>query len=144
MLSITIRIEVIKTPLSTRKRCLPTHPHLVEAFLTVWTLVAFFCVMRLQVSHLSSGIGERLVAVVTVIRLFTAVHQLVALQVSGCGEELSTHVAAVASFACVPFAVQVEQADLTVALPTGRAAVRLQWAGVGERKTLQFELSVTG
>lgn len=85
--------------------------------------------MRLQVSHLSGGVGERLLAVVTVIRLLAAVHQLVALQVSRCGKELAAHITAVTSFTCVSFAVQVEQADLTVALPTGRATVWLQWAG---------------
>lgn len=46
-------------------------------------------------------------------------HQLVALQVAGSSEELLAHSAGVACLACVPLAVEVEQADLPVALPTG-------------------------
>lgn len=62
------------------------------------------------------------------VRLFATVHQLVALQVAGCGEQLAAYFAAVPGLARVAFAVQVEQADLAVALSTGRAAVRLQRA----------------
>lgn len=79
-------------------------------------------------SHLGGGVGEGLIAVVAVVRLLAAVHQLVALQVARRGEELAAHFAAVPRFARVPLAVQVEQADLAVALPAGRAAVRLQRA----------------
>lgn len=46
-------------------------------------------------------------------------HQLVALQVAGGGEELVAHPAGVARLARVPFAVEVEQADLPVALSAG-------------------------
>lgn len=92
------------------------------------TLVALLRVVRLQVSHLGRGVREGLLAEVAVVRLLAAVHQLVALQVAGCGEELAAHLAAVPRFARVPLAVQVEQADLPVALSTRRAAVRLQRA----------------
>lgn len=102
--------------------------YLVEALVAVWTLVAFLCVMCLKVSHLGGGVGESLVAVVAVVRLLAAVHQLVALQVARRGEKLATHVTAVARFTRVAFAVQVEKADLTVALSTRGAAVRLQGA----------------
>lgn len=53
--------------------------YLTEAFITVWALVALVIVVRLQVSHLGSGVREGLVAVVTLVRLLTTVHQLVAL-----------------------------------------------------------------
>lgn len=102
--------------------------YLVKAFVAVWTLVALLRVVRLQVSHLGSGVREGLLAVDAVIRLLTAVHQLVALQIARCGEELAADFAAVPCLACVAFAVQVEQADLSVALSTGRAAVWLQGA----------------
>lgn len=94
----------------------------------MWTLVALLGVVRLQVSHLGSGVREGLLTVVAVVRLLTAVHQLVALQVARCSEELAAHFAAVPCLAGVAFAVQVEQADLSVALSAGRAAVRLQRA----------------
>lgn len=112
-----------------------TRCYLVEAFFTVWTLVALLCVVCLQMSHLGSGVGEGLLTEVAVIWLLAAVHQLVALQVSRCGEELAAHVTAVTCFTCVAFAVQIEQADLTVTLPTGRAAVRLQRAVRGNNST---------
>lgn len=69
-------------------------------------------------AHLGGRVREGLLAVVAVVRLRATVHQLVALQVARCGEELATHFAAVPRFARVPFAVQVEQADLPVALST--------------------------
>lgn len=53
--------------------------YLTEAFITVWALVALVSVVRLQMSHLGSGVGEGLVAVVALVRLLAAVHQLVAL-----------------------------------------------------------------
>lgn len=53
--------------------------YLTEAFITVWALVALVSVVRLQVSHLGSGVRKGLVAVVTLVRLLTTVHQLVAL-----------------------------------------------------------------
>lgn len=81
--------------------------------------------MRLQVSHLGGGVREGFVTIVAVVWLFAAVHQLVALQVAGRGEEFAAHFAAVPRLARVPFAVQVEQADLSVALSTGGAAVWL-------------------
>lgn len=56
-----------------------TRCYLAEALVTVWTLVALVSVVRLQVSHLGSGVREGLVAVVTLVRLLAAVHQLVAL-----------------------------------------------------------------
>lgn len=93
--------------------------YLVEAFVTVWTLVALLCVVRLQMSHLGGRVREGLVTVVAVVRLLAAVHQLVALQIARCGEELAAHFAAVPCLACVALAVQVEQADLAVALSTG-------------------------
>lgn len=90
--------------------------------------MALLRVVRLQVSHLGCGVGEGLVTEVAVVWLLSAVHQLVALQVARCGEELAAHFAAVARLARVAFAVQVEQADLSVALSAGRAAVWLQRA----------------
>lgn len=101
---------------------------LIEALVAVWTLVALLCIVRLQVSHLGRGVGEGLVAVGALVRLLAAVHQLVALQVAGGGEELAAHPAGVARLARVPLAMEVEQADLPVALPAGQAAVRLQGA----------------
>lgn len=56
-----------------------TRRHLTEAFITVWALVALVSVVRLQVSHLGSGVRKGLVAVVTLVRLLTTVHQLVTL-----------------------------------------------------------------
>lgn len=90
--------------------------------------MALLRVVRLQVPHLGRGVGEGLVTEVAVVWLLSAVHQLVALQVARCGEELAAHFAAVARLARVAFAVQVEQADLSVALSAGRAAVWLQRA----------------
>lgn len=84
-------------------------------------------------SHLGRGVREGLVAVVAVVGLLAAVHQLVALQVPRRGEELAAQLTAVARLARVPLAVQVEQADLPVALPTGGAAVGLQRA-VGQQE----------
>lgn len=84
--------------------------------------------MCLQVSHLGSGVREGLVTEVAVVRLLAAMHQLVPLQVAGCGEELAAHLAAVSCFPCVALAVQVEQADLAIALSTSRTAVWLQGA----------------
>lgn len=92
---------------------------LVKALVAVGTLVALLCVVRLQVSHLGRGVREGLVAVGALVRLLATVHQLVALQVAGGGEELAAHPAGVARFARVPLAVEVEQADLPVALPAG-------------------------
>ena len=94
----------------------------------MWTLVALLRVMRFQMTHLGSGVRKGLLTVIAMIWLLAAVHQQVALQVARCGEELATHVAAVTCLTCVAFAVQVEQADLTVALSTSRAAVWLQRA----------------
>lgn len=105
-----------------------TRCYLVKAFVAVWTLVALLRVVRLQVSHLGGGVGEGLLAVVAVIRLLTAVHQLVALQIARRGEQLAADFAAVPCLTCVALAVQVEQADLSVALSTRRAAVWLQGA----------------
>lgn len=51
-----------------------------------------------------------------------------ALQVARCGEELAAHLATVPCFTRVPFPVQIQQADLAVALPTSRAAEWLQGA----------------
>lgn len=113
--------------------------YLVEALVTVWTFVAFLCVVRLKMSHLGGGVGESLVAEVTVIRLLTAVHQLVALQVARCGEKLATHVTAVTCFTRVSFAVQVEKADLAVALSTSRAAVWLQRARKQQQHNLRHK-----
>lgn len=113
-------------------QCYRTRRYLVEALVAVWTLVALLGVVRLQVSHLGSGVREGLLTEVAVVRLLTAVHQLVALQVARCGEELAAHFAAVPCLAGVAFAVQVEQADLSIALSAGRAAVWLQRAG-GQR-----------
>lgn len=73
----------------------------------MWALVAFVCVMGLQVSHLGGGIGEGAVAIIALVRLLATMHQLVALQVARCGEELAAVLAAVASLSRVPFAVQV-------------------------------------
>lgn len=95
--------------------------------------MALVCVVGLQVAHLSGGVGEGPVAVVAVIRLLAAVHQNVALQVARRGEELATVLAAVSGLAYVPFPVQVEQADLPVALPTRGAAVGFQGATQRER-----------
>lgn len=53
--------------------------YLTEAFITVRALVALVSIVRLEVSHLGSGVREGLVAVVTLVRLLTTVHQLVAL-----------------------------------------------------------------
>lgn len=102
----------------------------------MWTLVALLCVVRLQMSHLGGGVREGLLAEVAVVRLLAAVHQLVALQVARCCEKLAAHFAAVPRFARVTFAVQVEQADLSVALSAGRAAVRLQ--GATRQRDAQF------
>lgn len=63
--------------------------------------------------------------------LLSAVYELVPLEVARGGEELATLVAAVARLARVPLAVQVQQADQTVALPTLLTAVGLQGAGTG-------------
>lgn len=101
--------------------------YLVEAFVAVRTLVALLRVMRLQVAHLGGWIGESLLAKVAVIRLLATVHQLMTFQIPRCCEKLSADLAAVPRFSCVAFAVQVEQADLAVALSTRRAAVWLQW-----------------
>lgn len=106
----------------------PQVSQLVESFVTVRTLVAFLSVVRLQMSHLGGGVRESLIAEVALVRLLAAVHQLVALQVARCGEQLAAHVAAVTRLTCVALAVQVEQTDLPVALPTSGAAVRLQRA----------------
>lgn len=103
--------------------------YLTEAFITVWAFVALVGVVCLQVSHLGRGVGEGLVAVVALVRLLAAVHQLVALQVARRGEGFPAQSAGVARLPRVPFAVQVEQADLTIALPTSRAGVWLQGAG---------------
>lgn len=107
----------------------------------MWTLVALLRVVCLQMSHLGGGVREGLLTEVAVVRLLAAVHQLVALQVSRCGEELATHFAAVPCLTCVPFAVQVEQADLSVALSTGRAAVWLQRAGEMKCSKLVWQLT---
>ena len=90
-------------------------------------------VVGLQVPHLGGGVGEGLVAEVAVVRLLAAVHQVVALHVARRGEELPAHAAAVARLSRVPLAVQVEQADLPVALPTRGAAVWLQRAAGGRQ-----------
>lgn len=81
--------------------------HLVEAFVTVRTLVAFLRIMGLQVSHLGGGVRESFATEVAVVRLLPAVHQLVALQIPRSGEKLATDVTAVARFTRVPFPVQV-------------------------------------
>lgn len=99
-------------------------------------LVALVGVVRLQVSHLGGGVGEGLVAVVTLVRLLAAVHQLVALQVARRGEDFSTQPAGVARLPRVPFAVQVEQADLSITLPAGGAGVWLQGAGRGTTRSV--------
>lgn len=92
----------------------------------MWTIVALLHVMNLQMSHLGSRIRERFLTVVTVIGLLATMHQLVAFQIAWCGKKLAADLAAIPRFACVPFVVQVEQADLTVAFSTSRATVRLQ------------------
>lgn len=92
----------------------------------MWALVPLLRIVRLQVSHLGGGVGESFVAEVAVVRFLPAVHQLVALQIPRGGEKLAADVAAVPRFTHVPFPMEVEQADLAVALPTGGAAIRLQ------------------
>lgn len=87
--------------------------------------------------HLGGGVREGLLAEVAVVWLLAAVHQLVALQIARSGEKLPTNFTAVSSFACVPFVVQVEQADLAVALSTSRAAVRFQGAKIERQLTLR-------
>lgn len=47
---------------------------LVEAFVAVWTLVAFLRVVSLQVSHLGGGVREGLLTVDAVVRLLAAVY----------------------------------------------------------------------
>lgn len=90
------------------------------------TLVALLRVVRLQVTHLGRGVGESLVAEVAEVRLLPAVNQLVALQIARSREKLAADVTAVPRFTRVPLPVQVEQADLPVALPTSGAGIRLQ------------------
>lgn len=92
----------------------------------MWTLVALLGVVRLEVAHLGSGVGESFVAVVALVRLLAAVNQLVSLQIARCRKELVAHFAAVPCFPRVALAVQIEQTDLTVALSAGGAAVWLQ------------------
>lgn len=89
--------------------------------------------MNLQVAHFSGGVGESTLAVLAVVRLLATVHQLVPLQVTRCSEEFSTIVTAVARLACVPLPVQVQQADLPVALPAGGTAVWFYRAGHEKR-----------
>lgn len=84
-------------------------------------------------AHFGSGVRESTLAVLTVVRLLATVHQLVALQVTRRGEEFATLVAAVACLACVPLPMQVQQADLPVALPACGTAVRLYRAR-GEKR----------
>jgi len=104
----------------------------------VRTLVSFVRVVGLQVPHLGGGVGEGLVTEVAGVRLLATVHQVVALHVARRGEQLAAHAAAVARLARVPLAVQVEEADLPVALPTRGAGVGLQWAaGQGGGHTLK-------
>lgn len=79
-------------------------------------------------AHLGGGVGEGPLAVVTMVGLLSTVHQLMALQVARGGEELAAVLAAVARLARVPFAMEVQQADLPVALTARCAAVRLHGA----------------
>lgn len=103
-------------------------PYLIEALVAVRAPVALVGVVGLQVAHLGGGVGEGPLAEVAVVWLLATVHQLVALQVARGCEEFATLLAAVARLTRVPFAVQVEQANLAVALAAGRAAVWFQGA----------------